>query len=303
MSIFFGSLGFLILAVVFIFDKYILSEEKLPAIVFAFVTCIFTAVVFLLVPFGVSSLSGLDWLIALFAGMTFGLALWTSFTAIEKTEVSHIGPLQGAMIPLIVVFLSRTFLTELITAQQLIAIFILAAGSLLISFEKSKKHSGWHLGFVWGLAASLFFAASHVSSKYIYDIYGFYSGLVWTRGAIGLFGVTLFLSPIVRKYILSSRQKKKLKKKVKKTHEITLVVVSRVLAVVAVLLIQYATAIGKVSIVNALHGVQFGGLVLLVALLSKFYPKLFKEYYAKGELKLELVAVVIITFGLVLLLS
>jgi len=72
--------------------------------------------------------------------------------------------------------------------------------------------------------------------------------------------------------------------------------------VVAVLLIQYATALGSVTIVNALSGVQFAFLIVVIALLTKYDPKLSKEKFARGELRNELLAVLVIAIGLAMVL-
>jgi len=93
----------------------------------------------------------------------------------------------------------RHFLHESLGAYKLLAIFILIIGSLLVSFEKSAQHNGLHMGMLLGVFSSLLFAISHVAAKYSYDAYGFYSGFVWTRGFLGVFGILLLLSPSVRK--------------------------------------------------------------------------------------------------------
>ena len=80
-----------------------------------------------------------------------------------------------------------------------------------------------------------------------------------------------------------------------------LVGVDKILGVIGVVLIQYAIAIGSVSLVNALNGLQYAFLVVFVMLLSKFSPQRFKENYQKDEAAQEVLAVIIIMIGLVLL--
>ena len=80
-----------------------------------------------------------------------------------------------------------------------------------------------------------------------------------------------------------------------------LIVTDKVLGVVAVVLIQYAIAVGSVTLVNALAGVQYAFLVVVVGLLSAFSPRLFKEEYRRGEMAQEAFAVFIIGVGLALL--
>ena len=76
-----------------------------------------------------------------------------------------------------------------------------------------------------------------------------------------------------------------------------LVVVDKILAVVAIVLIQYASALGSVSLVIALSGLQFMLLFVMIYILTKFLPNLFKEYFTAKELELELVATVLVVIG------
>lgn len=132
----------------------------------------------------------------------------------------------------------------------------------------------------------------------MYGAVGFYSGLVWTRAAMGLSGVFLLTSPMVRESIF----RKKIAVAKSPANKMVLIIVNKALAVVGVVLVQYAIALGSVSLVNALGGAQFAILIILVAVLSKFLPRFFKEKYARGELIQEGLAVAVIAFGLALLL-
>ena len=297
-------LGNIFLAIVNVFDKFILTKSVPKPVVFVFYSTAPLLAVWLLLPFGVENIFGIfDLLMVVIAGFCFALALWAMYIGFQSSEVSHAGPLLGAATPFFVLLLGLTFLHEKLTLLQLVGIFVLIIGSMIISLEKSRKHDGWHKGMLWVVLAGLLFAFSHVASKYIYDIYGFYSGLIWTRGFIGVFGVLLFLSPSVRRlFNLGKNKRLRAKKEKRLFSQLMLVFSSRTLAVVGVILIQYAIALGSVSIVNAMAGVQFAVLIILVALLSKFWPKLFKESYGKREMALEFMAVLIIALGLILVL-
>ena len=69
----------------------------------------------------------------------------------------------------------------------------------------------------------------------------------------------------------------------------------------AVVVIQYAAAVGSVTLVNALNGLEFAILIILVFLLSKFWPKKFQENYSTLVIIQESVAVIVIGIGLFLL--
>ncbi|MEK7213381.1 MAG: EamA family transporter [Patescibacteria group bacterium] len=290
--------GYAIAAAVSILDKFILEKKAVSAAVFSFYSTVFILPIFLLIPFGVGMIKGSgDWLVAVIFAVSFTLGLWTMYKGVQQSEISHLGPFLGATIPVAVFVLSRVFLNEVLSDRQMLAGGLLVLGSLLISFEKSQKHNGWHTGFAWGLAAAIFFAISHVASKYTYNVYGFYSAFVWTRGFLGAAGLVFLLSPAVRQEIFSRHRESK-----KTTaHRRALVVANKIGGVAAIILVQYAIALGSVSVVVALSGAQFALLVLAVAVLSKFWPKLFKEEYGRAEIFQEIIAVLIIGVGLVLL--
>ena len=302
----FSLIGYALLATAAIIDKFLLSSVKIQPILYTFYSTIFVLPLLLLVPFGVKFLqTPFDWMVALLSGLAFSFALWAMFLGFEKSEISHVGPLVGAATPLFVLLFSWLFLSELLTIRQLIAAGLLIGGSLLVSFEKSKRHAGWHLGMLWGVVAGMLYAISHVSAKYIYTNYDFFSGFVWTRVTTGLLGLILLSHPVVYcslfKNTILDKVKNKFSSVTSKKSSIILVVINKVLSSVGVVAVQYAVAIGSVSLVNALNGLEYAFLIILVLLFSRFWPKKFKEDYTVGEIVLESLAVIVIAAGLVLL--
>jgi len=300
MWLFLALLGNAVLAVVGVTDKLILTKSVPKPIVFVFYSTIFILPLFLFLPFGVifPTVWG-DHFIFAVSGICFALGLWALYIGFQESEISHIGPLVGAATPLFVFLLANIFLGEKFTAIKLLAIFVLIFGSLVVSFEKSKLHNGWHRGMAWGVLAGLLFAVSHVTAKYAYDAYGFYNGFVWTKLWIGAF--TLFLLPFPSVRALFRRRRDEVPPS-SQAGAAGLVVVNKLLGILGVVLVQYAIALGSVSLVNALSGVQYAILIILVALISKFWPKILKENYTRKEIWQEASAVAIIGFGLVLLL-
>ncbi|MEK7084058.1 MAG: DMT family transporter, partial [Patescibacteria group bacterium] len=142
-------------------------------------------------PFGVTTLAGVDFWIAAVSGLTFGVAMWAMFAAVKASEASHIDPFIGATITIATYVFSTVFLGETLTQLQFIGVFVLAAASLLLSFEKSRNHNGFHTGFLFGMLSGILFALSHVCAKYLYDHYSFLTAIVWARGIAGFFGMAL----------------------------------------------------------------------------------------------------------------
>lgn len=291
--------GYILLAVVFVLDKFILTKSVESPIVYTFYSTIFMAAALLAYPFGVQSLSGVDWSIAVLSGTSFGFALWTMFIALRHGEASHITPFVGAIISVATFIGGSLFLQEQLSFQQLCGIIVLVGASLLFSFEKSEAHSGIHRGFAWAALSGILFAVSHVSSKYIYESYSFLTGLVTTKATVGLVGFITLCFPIVRASF--RKQPKKEKKKKEKQYMVPIVISNKIIGVIAVLLIQYAISLGSVTIVNAMSGIQYVSMFLLIYLMSKRFPKIFHEYFTKKELATEVCALALVLVGSVLL--
>ncbi len=292
---FIALLGYFFLALTFILDKLILTKSLGKPVVYTFYSTIFMFGALLALPFGVEFLSGMDWWWAIVSGVGFGLGLWTLFKAVKIGEASHINPFNGAVVTIVTYLFSSHFVGESLSSLQISGIVILIFASLLLSFEKSKKHSGFHIGFVWAIISGIFFAMSHVSAKYLYELYPFLTGFVWTRATTGLVGLFVLFFPSVRATLKKKEQTKRSEKKRKKT--ITLVVSTKLLAVLAVILIQFAAAIGSVSLVIALSGLQYALMFVMIYLLTKFAPKVFKEYFTKRELTVQWVAIFLVVVG------
>ncbi len=307
MYILFSFFGYTALAVVALLDKFIVSDKKVSPLVYSFYSTIPLILIFILLPFRVALLkTPLDYSIALASGITFGIALYAMYRGFEHSEVSHGGPLVGASIPFFTLFLGYFLLSERVSAVQLVAIGILIFGSLIISFEQTRKNRGWHRSMLWLVLSGLAYAASNVAAKYMYDHYGFYTGLVWTRGAIGIFGFALLAFASVRSAlpwrIGKTQSTSAPSVPAERAKKIIIVGLDKTLGIVGVLLVQYAIATGSVSIVNALSGLQYAILIILVALLTHFAPRYFQEDYAKGEFVQEGLAVILISVGVAMLL-
>ncbi len=286
--------GYTLLAVVFILDKFIVTKSVKP-VVYAFYSTIFMFGALLALPFfGWGLLQGIDWLWAVVSGVAFGLGMWTLYVAVNKGEATHINPYNGAMVTIFTYALASYFLQEVLTSLQLVGIIILILASLLLSFEKSRKHSGFHMGFVWAIVAGLMFAVSHVSAKYLYELYPFWDAFIWTRATTGLVGLFLLAFPVVQK---SFRRNNTEAKSYGKRHALGIVVFDKLLSIGAIVLIQYALAIGTATLVLALSGLQYVLMFIFVFLLTKFLPKVFKEYFTKKELKMQTLAIILVVIG------
>lgn len=289
-------LGYLALALAFILDKFILTDSVDAPAVYTFYSTIIMFGALVLWPFGVTLLGGIDWLWAVVSGVGFGLGLWFLYIAVSEGETSHITPFQGAFVTISSYVLGALFLNEQLSQLQIWGIVLLVVASFLLSFEKSRKHSGIHIGFLWAAIAGFFFALSHVSAKYLYDIYPFLTGFMWTRATTGLVGVALLFSPSVLQALRTPKQKKE-EQTVAKHYAVPIIMANKVLAIAAVVAIQYAASIGSVTLVQALSGVQFVLMFFLILLFTKITPKFFKEEFTVREIVVQSIALIIVGIG------
>lgn len=289
-------LGYGAMAVVSILDKFILTGEVKKPSIYAFYSTVLFFVLFILFP-GTSAVNSKDLIWIIVSGLSFGFGIWTMFIALKEGEASHITPFIGATVAISTFLLSNIVLHEEIGFLSEIGIFILISTTFLLSYEKSKKHNGFHRGFIWALLSGVLFALSHVSAKYIYSLYSFFTALMWTKGTVGLVGIIALFFPGVWKDLT----RKNVNKAKSPKNKISLILSSKVLGAVALVLVQYAISIGSVTIVNALAGIQYALMFVFIYLLTKLHPKLFKEYFTKRELLVETTSIVLMIIGLILL--
>jgi hypothetical protein len=67
--------------------------------------------------------------------------------------------------------------------------------------------------------------------------------------------------------------------------------------VLGTILVQAASARGSVVIVNALQAVQYMAIIIVVWCASRWFPRLAHEFYSRGEVVQELVAMVLFVLG------
>lgn len=293
MYILLALIGYTLLALVLVLDKFILTKSVTNPAVYTFYSTIFLLPVLLVYPFGVGRLVGMDWVWALVSGLTFGAALWTMFIAVKRTEATHMNPFIAAMTAVATFALTSAIFHEILPMRANAGIFLLVFSCLLLSFEVTSTGRGLSRGYWFGILSGMLFAVSHVAAKHIYLLYPFWTGFIWTRAAIGIAGLLLLLLPTVRHQVfLKSATHLKLSRTNKR-----IVLADKALGIVSAVLVQAAIAMGSVTIVNALVGVEFMVLFLIIYAVTKIKPDWLNEYFTSSEIFMELFAIVLIIFG------
>lgn len=286
-------IGYLFFAFNGVADKYLLTKFIRHSAAYAFYIGIAGLLTFILAPLGLRMLSPENLFIAIIAGSTFTFALYFYYHAIRETSISRILPLEGGLVPVCTLILAFLTGTERLSGYQAAAFLFLVAGAILISFKKTSD--GWQAKAIKNATiAAILFATSFVLSKYIYTQTNFISGLIWTRLGLAIGGLMYLIPKKFRREIFKAPEGTSTERKL-------LFYVSHIFGTGGGLLQSYAIAIGSVVIVNALQGVQFVFVLLLSSFLSIFDPEIIKEKITRAIIVQKLIAIILITAGLVIL--
>ena len=313
--------AYFINAGVYIADKFLLSKKIHSSIAYAFYVGIWSI-------FNIGLLFFWPWLpnlreliLDLLAGMLFLATLVFWYKALHQSEASRVVPIVGALVPVFSFILSFVFLGETLSQQQLVAFIILICGGVLISIKHTKVYlyqkvitrlreiAGDIIGdvparfrptgrlLVNSVTAAVFFAAYYVLMKYIYLHQPFIGSFVWSR--LGSFvGVFLMLFVPDWRYLIFKQQQG-----AKTPKNILFFLVVRLLAAAAFIMINWAISLGNVAIVNALQGVQYLFLFVIIILISNKFPKMLNEQLGGGVLLQKLIGTLMICLGLYLFIS
>jgi len=291
--------AYLIMAVVFLIDKYLLVSSIPNPKVYAFLIGLAGAFLILLIPFVDFYVpSAFQLLLSFGSGASFVLALFFFFKALQKFNVSQIVPAVGALTPIftfLLIYLS-SFGRETLSFPEAISFVILIIGSILITFEKEKAVNLQSLKL--SLIAAFLFSSYFVMAKYVYLEQPFLNGLIWTRLGGVLLAIFLFVIwPDIKRDIFAKQDG---------LHKKSLIIIAanQTAGAGAGILQNWAIALAPlayVAFINALQGVQYVFLLALSAFLSFKFPQILNEFLSKKIIVQRIVAILLIVSGLALL--
>ncbi len=291
-------LGYFFTAVSAVFDKYLLSDRIPTPAVYAFFVSLFSLFALGFIPFGFQFSDTRTTVTLLFSGMLFVYGLVAFYQAVKQHEISRVAPLVGTVVSLVAflaVFLPGMSGEESIGPWYLLALVLLIVGGLLISFDlplRRGEHVSWFIFF-----AGILMGISLLLLKEGYAHTNFQSGLVWSRLGMTVAGLSLLLVPLFRGQIFAQLRGFS-HRSTRATSTGALFVLNKVTAGIATFLIAYAISRGSVSFIQALSGMQYVFLLLMMMPLSLRYPALFGERLLFWDWVQKGVAVGIIALGL-----
>lgn len=279
-------------AIVNTVDKYVLTKwvrkPIVPVMILGVVGLLASILVYLF--HGFSQLSYFNIFLSFIAGIFYILMSIFYFKAVKIEEISRVIPLFH-LSPLFILLFATLFLGEFFTPIKYLGIFLLVIGAILISSKNFIKIS---LGkaFWFMLFSVISISIYYVLLKYLLNFADFWTIFSYTR-----IGTIFALIPIF--YFSFPDLTKTVKEHGKKV--VGVISLNESLNLVGVLLITIATAVGYVTLVNALSSVQPFFVLLFAVILSVFYPKILKEEITKHTIFLKLIAIVIMFVGAVLI--
>lgn len=282
-------------------DKFLLSRAMPSPASYAFYSGLLGIAALFLTPWGLVWSGYVVFLIAILSGLAFFLGFWAFFSIVRKGEVSRLVVLVDGLTPVFILVISYLFLAERLHAQDLAAFALLVGGGLLISFdariwthaaELSGDRKRWIDGFWIGVLAAFLFAVSYVTLKYVFIYQPFISGFVWSRLGTVLGALLMLLIPDVRREIFASGSG------MRGWHSGGLFFLNKIFAAAALVLLDYAVYLGSVSMVNAMQGIKYTFLFILVFTISKFWPNVIYERLNILDALQKLAAMILIGYGL-----
>lgn len=284
--------AYLLMAVAVTIDKLLLTKKIENPLVYAFIISALGLVALFLIPFGFEFGSFNQIAPAILAGGIFMFALVFLFKALNQNEASRVTPFVGGLQPIFVLILAWTFLNEQLGLEQLIALVMIIMGTIVISWEKENTKL---TSYLFAFGAALGFAFYYTLIKYVFLNQDFISGFIWSRIGAFIFAFTLLIIKNTRKDLKKTwRQPKK--------NTGPLLLFGQINGALGFILLNYAVAISpSVAIINALQGVQYAFVVIIILILSQKFPKILTEKFTPLIFTQKILAIIILAIGIFLL--
>jgi len=289
--------AYFFLAISFFGDKFLLTGGIPNPKVYSFYVGILSIFVIIFIPFGFFFPSPSQIFLAFLTGTLFLFGLYLYYSLIREFEVSRITPAIGGMIPILTFFFVYIFSRGEVafSSKDIISFLLLTSGSVLIVIEKSKNIFG--KSFIFSLGAAFYFALYFVLAKFIFTSLTFINGFIWIRFGGFLAALFFLFFKEVRLQVFNRPQGTGFK-------TTGIFIGNQIVGSSGAVLQNWAIALAPlvyVAFINALQGVQYGFLLIFTVLFSLKFPKILKEEISKETLSQKIIAILLISGGLMLL--
>lgn len=294
--------AYFILAIVGVVDKFLLSQIITDNRLYTFLIGVLGLFVFTAIPFVTFAWPGLwGFFLDVVSGGFLIAALFLFYRALQEGEASLVIPLIGGGLPLAVFVFSLLFLGSSFSTRQLLAVFFLLVGGVLITLIPKAKARWWQFwkrrkpsGVGIAMIATLCFATYFVMSEHIYATQGFATGFILSRlGSFFAVCWLLFDSSFIRtlkRFFHDFIKKKKY-----------IFFINQLFGAVGFLGQSYAISIKSAAIVNALQGVQYVFLLIIASGVSLLLPHVIQERVTRIVIAEKSIAIIVIAIGVYLI--
>jgi drug/metabolite transporter (DMT)-like permease len=237
------------------------------------------------------------------AGITLQLALLLSFMALWRGEASRVVPTIGAATPVFAAIFAFLVLGERLPPLTYVALALLLTGAVVISARPGQMIG---LAFWLAVASGAAGAFETVLIKIVYGYNHFISSFALLgMGNIIFCAVLLAFVPAVRReatHILHPKPASK-SRQVKRIIGSGgfIIFINNLIGSAGVVVLNLALALGSVSLVNALKGLQYVGVFVIALVLGRLYPRLLREELSVQSVRQKLLAIGMIGLGIGLL--
>ena len=284
-------------AIVVLVDKYLLVGLLPSPRIYAFYVGALGILALALFPFGFFVPSPEIIIFAVLAGSFHIVGVIVYFSGLKRFEASRVVPAIGGFSPLFILGLTYLFLGErtALSLPDLTAFLLLIAGSILISWEKSKNITLKTLSI--SALAALLFSFYFVLAKIVYLAHPFISGFIWSRvGAFLVAAALLFFKDV--------RQELFMKQKTFDFKTWKVLLPNQIASSGAYLSQNWAIALAGVSyiaFIQALTGIQYAILLIFALFFSVKLPQFIREEISRKILFQKISAILLIGLGLAFL--
>jgi uncharacterized membrane protein len=291
-------------SIVALFDKYLVTSKKVTTpILYVFYTGALTCLgVLIYIPAlfisntslpkfsSITLLSPVLFTLLVLAGLSQLIALWALFSSLKKNDASDVVPVIGSLSAIFALIIGYLFLDVNLPAHFNVGFGLLVFGTLLISKLRFNKKT-----ILFTLLGGFGFALYSIFLKEILIRTSFDTGFFWISIIVALLSFGLLFFKKIRDTFRVQRKEKH----IKVTGAVMLL--NKILAGIAGVLLIKAIEIGEVSLVSALGGLQFVFLFFIAVVIGPLTPFDFGENITRKDMYSKLIAISIIVMGFVVL--
>lgn len=221
------------------------------------------------------------------AGIVSAGALWFYFSILSKEEVSRTIPILGT-IPLFVLPFGYLLFEEVFTPLTYLGVGLVIAGSILISFKKRKEKIRLNFLILLAIVSALLFAFRNVLIKFSTQTQLIWPVMLW----IGVGGLISSLS-------IFTFHHPKLREKGKKGVEH--LALSALITSLATIFMFIAIAIGPVSLVSTIVGINPMLVLIFATAITILHPSFIHEKINRKALIQKTISTLMIIIGATLI--